>query len=101
MTSLRKHVYCVSNVSGAVRHRLLNPGASKLRGECAGVTRPGDPDQFWGAVELLYLFGWISSIVALLHLNATRRSIGGRLILGIQLVALTLAAAESAMIAGL
>jgi hypothetical protein len=61
--------------------------------------RPGDPDQFWGAMELLYLFGWMSSIVALLRLNATGTNIGGRLILGIQLVALTLAAAESVMIA--
>ena len=61
--------------------------------------RPGDPDQFWGAIELLYVFGWMSSIVALLRLNATGRSIGGKLILGILLVTLTLAAAESAMIA--
>ena len=61
--------------------------------------RPDDPNQFWGAMELLYIFGWMSSIVALLRLNATGRSFGGRLILGIQLVALTLAAAESVMIA--
>jgi hypothetical protein len=61
--------------------------------------RPGDPDQFWGAMELLYLFGWMSSIVGLVRLNATGRNVGGMLILGIQLVALTLAAAESVLIA--
>ena len=61
--------------------------------------RPGDPDQFWGATELLYVVGWMSSIVALMRLNATGRSIGGQLILGVQLVGLTLAAAESVLIA--
>jgi hypothetical protein len=61
--------------------------------------RPGDPDQFWGAMELVYVFGWMSSIVALVRLNAAGKNAGARLILGIQLVALTLAAAESAMIA--
>ena len=61
--------------------------------------RPGDPNQFWGAIELLYIFGWMSSIVALIRLNAAGQRIVGRLILDIQLVGLTLAAAESVMIA--
>jgi hypothetical protein len=48
--------------------------------------RPEHPNQFWGAMELLYLFGWMSSIVGLLRLNATGTNVGGRLILGTQLV---------------
>jgi len=89
----------------ALRAGLLIPalatvGASVMLLQAAAYQfRPGDPDQFWGAMELLYVFGWMSSIVGLMRLNATGRSIGGRLILGILLVTLTLAAAESAMIA--
>jgi hypothetical protein len=64
-----------------------------LQGAAYGF-RPDDPDQLWGALELLYIFGWMTSIVALLRLGATWRSIGGRLILAIQLVCLRLAAAD-------
>jgi hypothetical protein len=89
----------------AARASLLIPslaivGASVMLLQGAAYQfRPDDPDQFWGAMELLYLVGWMSSIVALIRLNATGTNIGVRLILGIQLVALTLAAAESVMIA--
>jgi hypothetical protein len=61
--------------------------------------QPYDPDQFWGALELLYILGWMTSIIALIRLNATGRSVAGRAILGFQLIVLTLAATESLLIA--
>ena len=61
--------------------------------------QPYDPDQFWGALELLYIAGWMTSIVALWRLNATGRGAIGRAILALQLAGLTLAGAESVMIA--
>jgi hypothetical protein len=61
--------------------------------------QPYEPDRFWGALEVLYILGWMTSIIALIRLSATGRSIAGRAILGVQLIALTLAATESVLIA--